>query len=42
MSIEQALCGRVRLSLRDTLDENLGLVIEVQASVLLENETDSQ
>ena len=42
MSSEQALCGRVRLGRRDTLDENLGLVIEVQASVLLENETDSQ
>jgi hypothetical protein len=34
---EQALCGSVRLSRRDTLDENLGLVIEGQASVLLEN-----
>jgi hypothetical protein len=30
----------LRLGRRDTLDENLGLVIEVQASVLLENETD--
>ena len=40
ISSEQALCGRVRLGRRDTLDENLGLVIEVQASVLLENETD--
>jgi hypothetical protein len=40
ISSEQALCGRVRLGRRDTLDENLGLVIEVKASVLLENETD--
>jgi hypothetical protein len=29
--------GSVRISRRDTLDENLGLVIEGQASVLLEN-----
>jgi hypothetical protein len=34
---EQALCGSVLISRRDTLDENLGLVIERQASVLLEN-----
>jgi hypothetical protein len=34
---EQALCGSVRISRRDTLHENLGLVIEGQASVLLEN-----
>ena len=34
---EQALCGSVRISRRDALDENLGLVIEGQASVLLEN-----
>jgi hypothetical protein len=40
ISSEHALCGRVRLGRRDTLDENLSLVIEVQASVLLENETD--
>ena len=40
ISSEQALCGRVRLGRRDTLDENLGLVIEVQASVLLEDGTD--
>jgi hypothetical protein len=33
ISSEQALCGRVRLGRRDTLDENLGLIIEVQASV---------
>jgi hypothetical protein len=30
ISSEQALCGRVRLGRRDTLDnENLGLIIEV-------------
>ena len=40
MSIEQALCGRVRLSRRDTPDKNLGLVVDVQASVLLENQLD--
>jgi hypothetical protein len=40
ISSEQALGGRVCLGRRDTLDENLGLVIEVQASVLLENEND--
>ena len=34
---EQALSGSVRISRRDTLDENLGLVIEGQASVHLEN-----
>jgi hypothetical protein len=34
---EQALCGSVRISRRDALDENLGLVIEGQASVLLQN-----
>ena len=35
--IEHALCCSVRISLRDALDENLGLVeIEVEASVLLE------
>jgi hypothetical protein len=34
---EQALCGSVRISRRDTRDENLGLVIEGQASVILEN-----
>ncbi len=34
---EQALCGSVRISRRYTLDENLGLLIEGQASVLLEN-----
>jgi len=32
---EQALCGSVRISRRDTLDENLGLVIEGQTNVLL-------
>ena len=40
MSSEQALCGRVRLSCRDALDQNLGLVVDVQASVLLENQLD--
>ena len=40
ISSKQALCGRVRLSLRDTLDENLGLVVDVQASVLLEKQLD--
>ena len=34
---EQTLCGSVRISHRDALDENLGLVIEGQASVLLED-----
>ncbi len=35
--IEHALCCSVRISSRDTLDENLGLVkIEVEAIVLLE------
>ncbi len=34
ISNEQALCGSVRISRRDTLDENLGLGIEGQASVL--------
>ena len=34
---EQALCGSVRISRRDTLDENLGLVIKGRASVLFEN-----
>ena len=37
IGIEHALCGSVRISRRDTLDENLGLVeIESEASVLLE------
>ena len=37
IGIEYALCGSVRISHRDTLDENLGLVeIEGEASVLLE------
>ena len=40
MIIDQTLCGRVRLSRRDALDENLGLVVDVQASVLLENQLD--
>ena len=40
MIIDQALCGRVRLSRRDALDENLGLVVDIQASVLLENQLD--
>ena len=40
ISSEQAMCGRVRLGRRDTLDENLGLVIEVQASVFPENVLD--
>jgi len=34
---EQAMCGSVRISRRDTLYENLGLVIEGQAIDLLEN-----
>jgi hypothetical protein len=42
ISSEQALCGRVRLGRRDTLDENLGLIIEVQASVFPENVLDVQ
>jgi hypothetical protein len=33
-------CAAACASAADTLDENLGLVIEVKASVLLENETD--
>ncbi len=37
ISNEQALGGSVRISRRDTLDENLGPVIEGQASVLLQN-----
>ena len=40
MSIDQAMCSRVRLCLCDALDENLGLVVDVQASVLLENQLD--
>jgi hypothetical protein len=40
ISSEQALCGRVRLGRRDTLDENLGFIIEVQASVFTENVLD--
>jgi hypothetical protein len=40
ISSEQELCGRVRLCRRDTLDENLGLIIEVQASVFPENVLD--
>ena len=40
ISSEQALCGRVRLGRRDTLDENLGLIIEVQASVFPGNVLD--
>jgi hypothetical protein len=40
ISSEQALCGRVRLGSRDTLDENLGLIIEVQASIFPENVLD--
>jgi hypothetical protein len=40
IGIEHALCCSVRISYRDTLEENLGLVeidvIEVEASVLLE------
>ncbi len=39
-SREQSLCGSVRLSSRDTLDENLGLIIEVQTSVFPENVLD--
>ena len=31
MISEQALCGRVRLRRRDALDQNLGLVVDVQA-----------
>ncbi len=38
ISSKQAMCGRVRLSLRDTPDKNL--VVDVQASVLLENQLD--
>ena len=34
---EQAMCSSVRISHRDTLYENLGLVIQGLASVLLEN-----
>ena len=37
ISNEQALSGSVRISRRDAVYENLGLVIEGQASVLLEN-----
>jgi hypothetical protein len=37
---KQAMCGRVRLGRRDTPDKNLGLVVDVQASVLLENQLD--
>jgi hypothetical protein len=37
---EQALCGRVRLGRRDTLEEDLGLIIEVQASIFPENVLD--
>jgi len=40
ISSEQAMCGRVGLGSRDTLDENLGLIIEVQASVFPENVLD--
>jgi hypothetical protein len=40
ISSEQALCGRVRLGRRDTLDENLGLIIEVQARVFPESVLD--
>jgi hypothetical protein len=40
ISSKQALCGRVRLSRRDTPDKNLGLVVDIQASVLLENQLD--
>ncbi len=37
IGIEHALCGSVRISRRDTLDENRGLVeIEGEARVLLE------
>ena len=37
IGIEHALCGSVRISCRNTLDENLGLFeIEGEASVLLE------
>ena len=42
ISSNQALCGRVRLSRRDTPDKNLGLVVDVQASVLLENRLDAR
>jgi hypothetical protein len=42
IGIEHALCCSVRISRRDTLDENLGLVeIEVEASVLLEYMSES-
>jgi hypothetical protein len=34
------MCGRVRLGRPDTLDENLGLIIEVQVSVFPENVLD--
>jgi hypothetical protein len=37
---EQALCSRVRLGRRDTLDEDLGLIIEVQVIVCPENVLD--
>ena len=37
---DQALCGRVRLGRRDTLDEILGFIFEVQASVFTENVLD--
>jgi hypothetical protein len=40
ISSDQAMCGRVRLGRRDTLDENLDLIIEVQASVFTENVLD--
>ena len=40
ISSKQALCGRVRLSRRNTPDKKLGLVVDVQASVLLENQLD--
>ena len=32
ISSKQALCGRVRLSRRDTPDKNLGLVVDVQSA----------
>ena len=40
ISSKQALCGRVCLSHSDTLHENLGLVVDVQTNVLLENQLD--
>jgi hypothetical protein len=40
MRSEQAMSGRVRLGCRDTLDENLGFIIEVQAIVFTENVLD--